>query len=355
MREKSLIDHASQVTVINETKCYSSLNCCALGLNCNMDNLTIGPNVSTDSFVIWQEYQDDIKLMFAIIALILSVLIIISNCLTLVVLLKGSPLPPQTTRLLISLTLADLLVGICLPGDFIQNGYCEYFKVKNRFCKDFDFINIQLLETALICSVLNTFIVAVDRYVSIFKPLRYHSILTSSRVTKMQLITWIFPIVYTSTYYIWWSDNPAANSVPHVFRLPIAFAGYCAIGIFLCCVYIRIILLAKRHTSRIQQLETVSNTDTDIAMNHISQRRTIKTNNMLLYCIAAYLLAWSPLLIMYCIWSSNVISKGIVIVEMLGDCAQTLGYANSGWNIIVYIGSHNAMRKAYRDTICFWK
>ena len=316
-----------------------------------MDNLTISPHTSADTLVIWQEYRDDIKFTFAIIALILSVLIVISNCLTIVVLLKGSPLPPQTTQLLISLTAADLLVGICLTGEFIHNVYCEYFNVENTFCKNFVFIKIQLLDAALICSVLHTFLVAVDRYVVIFKPLLYNVILTPSRITKLQIITWILPIVYTSTYYIWWSDNPSETDVPLTFRLPVAFGSYVVIGMLLCYMYIQILLIAKRHRNRIHQLETVANNGSNIAINQSSEGKTIKTNNMLLYMMIAYLLAWCPFIIIYSIYLSVNISKEIVIVYMIVECSQLLGYANSGWNIIIYITTHNAMRNAYREIL----
>ena len=320
-----------------------------------MDILTTNSYENKD-LVIWEEYHHDTMFILSIIGLLLSILIIISNCLTVVVLLKRSPFPPQTTQILISLTVADLLVGICFIGNFVSNGYCDYFKVENTFCTNFPFVRSQVLDAFGICSVLNTFIVAVDRYVAIFKPLRYHVILTSSRTTKLQLIAWILPIVYTSTYYIWWSDNPSENDVPLRFRISVNFGLYGVIGMFLCYMYIRILLIAKRHRNRIHQQNTVANQDTEIVIkNSCSAAKANKTNNMLIYMMVAYLLAWVPLMIMFCLYAFVAIPKLAVIYDILIECAQMTGYTNSGFNILIYIITHSAMRKAYRDTICFWK
>ena len=279
-----------------------------------------------------------------VMALIISSLCILSNGLTIVVLVRRSPLLSQTTRILLSLTAADLLVGITMAWDFTYSRYSE-----GVCCIFINFLTSQLTNLAIMCSLSNTLLVGVDRYVAIFKPLTYNQILTPFRITMLQIVTWTVPILYTFTYYVWYSKSHGHN-VPILYRFIINFGSYSLVGIVICYIYVRIYLIARWHNNRIRELPTVSK---EIQESVPSKQPNNKTSNMLIYLMVTYVVAWTPsMLILTVLLLADSSSRYMRILAEVSDLCILLGFASSVWNIFIYIHKHKGMRKAYLKTVC---
>ena len=317
-----------------------------------MDNFTDNTNTSINKPVILTAYQDKMDSIFYIPILSISVLMILCNGLTIVVLIKRSPLPPQTTRILLSLTVADLLVGGCYMWGKISMRLCNDNNSKNVFCAFFPIIYIQLDYACILCAVSNTLLVAIDRYMAIFEALRYHQILSSARVKKMLVLAWAFPIMYSFTFYCWLLSS--TGTVPLLYQYTFSFGCYFLVGIFLLYTYTRIYLTAKRHRNRIHQQDTAMNRSGGTIDTKASEHKTSKTSNMLIYMMISYILAWTPYITLTLIILVDVSDRSNSILTLISNIAELIGYANSGWNILIYIVKHQAMRKAYRDTFCSW-
>ena len=279
-----------------------------------------------------------------VMALIISSLCILGNGLTIVVLVRRSPLLPQTTRILLSLTAADLLVGITIAWDVTYSRYLEHV------CYIFiNFLTSQLTSLAVMCSVSNTLLVGVDRYVAIFKPLTYNQILTPFKITMLQIVAWVAPILYMFTDYFWYSES-YDYVVPIVYKYIVNFGSYVLVGIVICYIYVRISLIAKWHNNRIRELPTVSK---EIQESVPSKQPNNKTSNMLIYLMVTYIVAWTPFILIFTVVLLVDLSyRYTQILAVVADYFVLLGFASSVWNIFIYIHNHKGMRKAYMNTVC---
>ena len=308
-----------------------------------MSNFT-STNSTNNSIYENSLYFENSETVIYIMALIISSLCILGNGLTIVVLVRRSPLLPQTTRILLSLTAADLLVGITMAWDFTYSRYLE-----DVCCIFINFLTSQLSHTAVVGSLSNTLLVGVDRYVAIFKPLTYNQILTSSRITMLQIVVWTVPILYTFTYYFWYSESHN-HDVPSLYIYIINFGSYCLVGIVICYMYVRISLIAKWHSNRIRELPTVSK---EIQESGPSKQPNNKTSNMLIYLMVAYIVAWTPSLLIFTVsLLADLSSRYTRILAEVSDYSVFIGYTSSLWNILIYIYNHKGMRKAYLNTVC---
>ena len=234
----------------------------------------------------------------------------------------------------------------------VTNIFCNS---ESGFCAFYQLLYMQLHDASILGSVANTLVVALDRYIAILKSLQYHQIVTHRRVTKTLILTWALPVLYSFTFYLWLLSN-RKDIVPDIYRYPVAFSFYFLVCFFLLHLHIRIYLIAKRHRRRIHQQETDIHNPNMSTSHHCLEQRKSKTSKMLIYMVVAYILAWTPFIKLSTLLTLVDVSyRANVIMDVISNIAQLLGYVNSGWNILICITKHKAMRKAYVDTACSWK
>ena len=316
-----------------------------------MANFTNTSNCSTDEFHSDFGYKRYINILLLFLRILTCSFIVVGNGVTVVVLVKQSPLRAQTNRILVSLTLADLLVGVSMIWDLIYQEFFNYLALDQSCCSVVVLMHYHIMDSPLICSVSNILVVTVDRYVAIIKPLHYNLILTPPRVTYILIAAWTIPIAYTSTYYLWWFKGDT-DVVPLYYRLPLNLTCFCLVGIILLYVNIRVQLIAKKHMKRAQQQRQQH---TYLNNNALTNNTRNNTNNMLIYVILAYFLSWLPLLVILGISSLFYMHMSYntnYVLFILIEFAQLVGYANSGWNFLIYIQRSKTIREAYKKVVC---
>ena len=317
-----------------------------------MINVTNTSNNSTVEYPPWMAYRKQLTMLLLCLKIITCIFIILGNALTIVVVLKKVPFPEGTNKIITSLTVADLLVGIAMAWNLIYQKHFAHLRTDNSCCSFGVLVHDHIIDLPALCSISNILVMSVDRYVAIIKPLHYNLIMTPSRITKILIAAWTIPIVYSSTYYFWWLEGNT-EIVPLIYKVPLNLTCFIFVGIFLFYSNIRIMLIAREQKRRIHQQQISLNTmntnhhDHDCPMPHKNN-----TNNMMIYVVSAYFLAWSPVLILLAILNLlHLTYNNILKLYLLLEYAQVLGYSNSGWNILLYIHNSKKMRMAYKQVL----
>ena len=127
-----------------------------------------------------------IKILIGVVCFIVIMLSLMGNSLVVTVILRYKRLKNATNYILLSLAIADLTVSflVMLPA-MIQDVFQKWI-FSQLFCKFYNAFDI----TCCTASILHLLLVAIDRYIAIFKPLTYRNVVRKWHVFMMVIFVW---------------------------------------------------------------------------------------------------------------------------------------------------------------------
>ncbi|XP_072936204.1 octopamine receptor Oamb [Epargyreus clarus] len=138
----------------------------------------------------------------AVLALI-DVLVIAGNCLVIAAVLCSSKLRSVTNLFIVSLAVADLLVGVAvLPFSATR----EVFKVwifGDVWCSVWLAVDVWMCTA----SILNLCAISLDRYVAVTRPVSYPSIMSRKRAKALIAGLWVLSFVICFPPLVGWKDK----------------------------------------------------------------------------------------------------------------------------------------------------
>ncbi|XP_023679852.2 trace amine-associated receptor 13c-like [Paramormyrops kingsleyae] len=246
-----------------------------------------------------------------------------------------------TNMLVMSLALADLLLGaVVMPFSMIRSVEgCWYFG--DTFCSlhsTFDFF--------LACaSIFHLISIAVDRYQAVCNPLRYHDTVTIAVAWLMVALSWAAAASYSCAFLY----SKGSMSGLDGYITSINCLGSCIllfnaqwstpntlIGFFLPCsvmmgLYIKIFLVARQHVRQLGDMsqQPCFKQNNGKRKTHSSERKAAKTLGIV---VGAFILCWMPYFI------TSVLDPYIDFATppVLYEVFVWLGYFNSTLNPIIY-------------------
>ncbi|XP_038054250.1 5-hydroxytryptamine receptor 2C-like [Patiria miniata] len=134
---------------------------------------------------------------------ILMVLIVVGNGLLLFAIIKAKELKRSSRIFLVSLTVADLFVGlVVIPvrvvPQIIGISIGSTWFLSDRFCETLYFLEI----FAIGASVLAILALSIERYLAVEMPLRFRSMLTSCRAFTVVACSWLASLCTASIFVI---------------------------------------------------------------------------------------------------------------------------------------------------------
>lgn len=281
---------------------------------------------------------------------------ICGNLLVFIAVYSKQALRTVSNMFIVSLSLADLLVGTVVMIPAACNEIFQEWILAHGFCSIWASFDVMLCSA----SILNVCLISLDRYLVIMRPLRYNAIMSYRRAWILLTLCWTIAVL-TSFVPIengWHNhevpslENLTLNSdrpqCLFIVSLPYALSAS-TVTILLPIIvafslYYRVSMEASRQACFLGTLIAPTNVilGQRVASRHIREPYTRKATVTLGIIVGAYVVTWAPFLVcniteVFCWCIPPKLFTGFV----------WLGYCNSLINPIIYPLFMRDFRKVY--------
>uniref|UniRef100_A0A8C4T082 Histamine receptor H2a n=1 Tax=Erpetoichthys calabaricus TaxID=27687 RepID=A0A8C4T082_ERPCA len=259
----------------------------------------------------------------------LFVLTVCGNVLVCLVVCHNRKLRNLTNCFIVSLAVTDLLLGLLvLPFSAVNELFLSW-PFGATFCNVYTSLDVMLCTA----SILNLFMISLDRYYAVTAPLRYAMLVTPSRVAV--------------------NKGAGDRDTTCMLELNKGYALLDAFGTFylpllvMCVTYYRIFKIAREQAKRINTA-TCSGTAGAHLHSHLAlpSVREHKATVTLAAVMGAFIVCWFPYFTVF----TYLGLQGHVDQTVYG-IVLWLGYANSALNPILYAALNRDFRTAYSQLL----
>ncbi|XP_051767341.1 trace amine-associated receptor 13c-like [Ctenopharyngodon idella] len=289
--------------------------------------------------------RHEYSIMYVFFSL-LSAWTVFLNLLVIISISHFKKLHTPTNLIILSLAVADLLMGLVMPIEGIrQIGTCWYFG--DTFCR----LYIIILGLLFSASLNNLILIAVDRYVAVCHPLLYPQKITTTKTLVSICLSWVCSSAYNTTLAInnGYFDTSLRTNMCYgecsvimgfawkVTDLFMAFIFPCTLIITL---YLRIFHVAHQQVKVINSLMKSGKCVMEGSVRRKSESKAALTLGII---VTIYLLCFIP----YYICSMSVTSSTTISI------LTWIVYANSGLNPLVYALFYPWFKKTVKHILTF--
>ncbi|XP_053341688.1 adenosine receptor A2b [Clarias gariepinus] len=311
------------------------------------------------------------------IELIIAVLSIVGNVLVCWAVSINSNLKTATNYFLVSLAVADILVG-CLAIPFaitISIGLpCDFYGCLFLACF------VLVLTQSSIFSLLA---VAIDRYLAVKIPLRYKELVTGNRARRIIAILWILSFIIGLIPFVGWNKKASACSpnktqslqnsstdkgvpaeanqscelkclfesvVDMSYMVYFNFFGCVLLPLLIMLViYVKIFTVARKQLRQIKLGSVMGNGESRQHQHHRGfLQREIRAAKSLSIIVGLFALCWLPVHVLNCLTLFVLTGKK---PEYIMYVAIILSHANSAVNPIIYAYRIREFRNTFRKIL----
>lgn len=182
----------------------------------------------------------------------LALITVAGNCLVVIAISRFRELRTVTNQMMLSLAIADLLIGVVVMPLNISNELLHYWPYGQVMCDLWHSFDV-LASTA---SILNLCIISLDRYWAVTNPIAYPRLMSKRRGWICISIVWVCSSLISFPTILWWRS--VDNIVPEqcnftqdsmYLALSSMISFYIPLTV-MAAVYIRIFLVIKRQSKQ---------------------------------------------------------------------------------------------------------
>ncbi|XP_070538282.1 histamine H2 receptor-like [Ptychodera flava] len=278
-----------------------------------------------------------------------GIISVLGNILVILSPIVNKRLRTVTNFFLVSLAFADTLIGILvLP-------FSAYNELHRRWHMGAPFCNVYVSFDVLFCtaSILNLFVICVDRYFAITRPMEYPLKMTMRRAVIAAIVLWAVSLLISFLpLHLGWNtpDGKVQNyDDPHQCGL-VANTTYALVdGILLffipltlmALMYLKIVLIARKQARSIRR--------TTVYDAHY--KRSIdehKATKIIAIVMGCFIVCWVPYFTAFTFcpaFHCNLNADAYAVIVWMG-------YFNSTMNPCLYAWLNREFRKAFKTIIC---
>ncbi|KAM9339693.1 trace amine-associated receptor 1-like [Symphorus nematophorus] len=272
----------------------------------------------------------------------LSIIITCGNVLVIISIFYFKQLHSPTNYLILSLAVADLLVGVlvCPFSMALTESSCWYHE--RLLCKIRGSFDIALSNS----SILHLCCISVDRYYAVCQPLRYTSKINYHVATIMILMSWgVSAVIGIGVMIAGFHKEKCEDSCSFDIQIMPTFG--CILSFYLpasvmLCIYLKIFQVAQRQ-ARVIQKTTCRSIKSGAAVSNTETKAT-KT---LAIVMGVFLICWTPFFLCVTFQPASNYAIPVPVIETF----SWLGRSNSMLNPFVYAWFYSWFRAAFRMII----
>uniref|UniRef100_A0A8C9XAD3 Trace amine associated receptor 1 n=1 Tax=Sander lucioperca TaxID=283035 RepID=A0A8C9XAD3_SANLU len=279
-------------------------------------------------------------LLYFFLMLLSVITILCGNILVIISIIYFQQLHTPTNYFILSLAVADLLVGVVVFPVSMAFTVTSCFYYEDIFCKVRDSFDITL-STA---SILNLCCISIDRYYAVCQPLIYRTKINVNVVVVMILLSWGVSVLVGFMIPDLKHEKCEVNCFNDVLLSDIfgpIFSFYLPVIVML-CIYLKIFLVAQEQVRSIQN--TTCQSKKSGATVSKMERKATKT---LVTILGVFLMCWTPFFLCFTFRLLNNVSVPLPLFETL----NWLALSNSMLNPFIYAFFYSWFRSAFRMII----
>ncbi|XP_041816544.1 alpha-2B adrenergic receptor-like [Chelmon rostratus] len=228
-----------------DSSCLSELG----GLPNRNTSLISGTRPCNRSTVRTSPYTPQATAAFAIAITFMMIVTIVGNILVIIAVLTSRSLKGAQNLFLVSLAAADILVATLIIPFSLANELQGYWAFSSIWCE------IYLALDVLFCtsSIVHLCAIALDRYLSISRPVSYGAKRTPIRIKAAIIIVWLISAVISFPPLLTLDKSEGGEEVCELnnerwYILYSTIGSFFAPCVIMILVYVRIYQIAKQHT-----------------------------------------------------------------------------------------------------------
>ncbi|KAK7506842.1 hypothetical protein BaRGS_00001693 [Batillaria attramentaria] len=307
--------------------------------------------------------SDEEHTIRSVIDYVLGICMLLANSMAIVTIVRFDRLHTRPNMYILSLSLSDSFIGVqlILAATYRLPEYRNWFATTEDVCVTF----LSAWCLFFVATMLNTLVIAVDRYMYVSSPFLYEDHVTEKRIMLLLAVLWISATLYASWPLVDNTFIPGFCEADLV--LPKVMRAYTTFAIFLACLvvsgvlYARITLIAVHHRERVEAIEmtarrehgsTRKRSDAVAAKRFSTQVRSalrfLRTYKLFLCVYGLMAVCYTPYFVSEFVL--ELMDKITEYPEYLTIC-KYIALVNSGMNVFVYAYFNHDFRHAMKATL----
>ncbi|OCT60184.1 melanocortin receptor 3 [Xenopus laevis] len=267
--------------------------------------------------------------------LTLGIISLLENILVILAILKNKNLHSPMYFFLCSLAVADMLVSVSNALETIviaiQN---KYLVIGDYLLQHLDDVFDSMICISLVASICNLLVIAIDRYITIFYALRYHSIMTVKKAIALIVVIWTSCIICGIVFIVFSESKTVIVCLITMFFTML---------VLMATMYVHMFLFARLHVKRIAALPVDG---------VVQQRTCMKGAITITILLGVFVVCWAPFFLHLILIISCPSNSYCVCYTSYFNTYLILIMCNSIIDPLIYAFRSLEMRKTFKEIIC---
>ncbi|XP_077192466.1 melanocortin receptor 3 [Paroedura picta] len=268
--------------------------------------------------------------------LTLGIVSLLENVLVILAVIKNGNLHSPMYFFLCSLAAADILVSMSNALETIMIAILSngYLVMDDRFIQNMDNVFDSMICISLVASICNLLVIAVDRYITIFYALRYHSIMSVRKALALIGVIWVACIICGIMFIVYYESKTVIVCLITMFFTML---------FLMASLYVHMFLFARLHVKRIAALPVDG-------VPH--QRTCMKGAVTITILLGVFIVCWAPFFLHLILIISCPTNPHCICYTSHFNTYLVLIMCNSVIDPLIYAFRSLEMRKTFKEIVC---